>query len=152
MRLRCADFAAIQGAVYVDTIASFSNILCQDRRQVCCFCKHLAVVQRSTCSIVSCPACAAASVNSVRNMQGYSKKQTIFLTPIMFGVAHLHHLLELVRFQGARLSSASAVVSLPKICSHEYALCTILISCSVQLACWFWTRRPSLRASLVFVV
>ncbi len=47
-------------------------------------------------------------------MQGYSKKQTIFLTPIMFGVAHLHHLLELVKFQGATLSSASAVVSLPE--------------------------------------
>lgn len=65
-------------------------------------------------SVVSCPACAAASVNSMRYMQGYSKKQAVFLTPIMFGVAHLHHLLELVKFQGARLSSASAVVSLPE--------------------------------------
>ena len=50
----------------------------------------------------------------MRYMQGYSKKQTIFLTPIMFGVAHIHHLLEIVKFQGARLSSAIAVVSLPE--------------------------------------
>jgi len=69
-------------------------------------------------------------------MQAFSKKQTVFLTPIMFGVAHVHHLLEMVKFQGARLSSASAVVSLPDFCSHRYALCTVLISCSFQSACW----------------
>ena len=45
-------------------------------------------------------------------MQGYSVKQTTFLTPVMFGVAHVHHVLEMVRFQGAKLSSALAVVRL----------------------------------------
>lgn len=55
--------------------------------------------------------CFRACMAPLFLLQGYSKKQTIFLTPIMFGVAHIHHLLEIVKFQGARLSSAIAVVS-----------------------------------------
>ncbi len=44
MPLRCADFTAIQVAVYVDTITSLSSLLCQASRQICCFCEHLALV------------------------------------------------------------------------------------------------------------
>lgn len=54
--------------------------------------------------------CFRACMAPLFLLQGYSMKQTVFLTPIMFGVAHAHHLLEMVRFQGARLSSAIAVV------------------------------------------
>lgn len=45
-------------------------------------------------------------------VQGYSYMQTIFLTPLMFGVAHVHHLVELVSFQRVQLTSAVAMVSL----------------------------------------
>lgn len=61
-------------------------------------------------------------------MQGYSKKQTSFLTPVMFGIAHVHHLVEMVKFQGAELLSATAAVStpsqavysgVPNSCTHD---------------------------------
>ena len=54
-------------------------------------------------------------------------KQTVFLTPIMFGVAHAHHLLEMVRFQGARLSSAIAVVSIHSFLDYSLHLRTMYV-------------------------
>ena len=44
-------------------------------------------------------------------LQGSSFMQTVFLTPLMFGVAHIHHLVEMVTFQGVKHTSAVALVS-----------------------------------------
>eukprot|EP00891_Asterochloris_glomerata_P009739 jgi/Astpho2/9739/gw1.00149.183.1_t len=44
-------------------------------------------------------------------LHGAGLRKTILVTPIMFGVAHLHHLYELVRFQGASLPGAALMVS-----------------------------------------
>ena len=55
----------------------------------------------------------------LHNVQGYSKKQTVFLTPVMFGVAHVHHLVEMVKFQQAKLLSATATVSTPFQALHS---------------------------------
>lgn len=50
--------------------------------------------------------------SKARVVQGYSYMQTVLLTPLMFGVAHLHHLVELVNFQRVQLTSAVAMVSI----------------------------------------
>lgn len=55
--------------------------------------------------------CFRACMAPLFLLQGYSKKQTVFLTPVMFGVAHVHHLVEMVKFQGAKLLSATAAVA-----------------------------------------
>lgn len=45
-------------------------------------------------------------------IQGCSFAQTVLLTPLMFGVAHVHHLVEMVKFQGVKLTTAVMLVSL----------------------------------------
>ena len=43
-------------------------------------------------------------------MQGYSVSATVLLTPLFFGLAHLHHLREHVVHQGHPLRLAAAMV------------------------------------------
>lgn len=66
-------------------------------------------------------------------VQGCSHMQTVFLTPLMFGVAHVHHLIEMVKFQGVKLTSAATMVS----------LCTLLCNCPKPDHVW---RHPASRA------
>ncbi|KAL3143509.1 hypothetical protein ABBQ38_002314 [Trebouxia sp. C0009 RCD-2024] len=54
--------------------------------------------------------CFRACMAPLFLLQGYSYMQTVLLTPLMFGVAHLHHLVELVNFQRVQLTSAVAMV------------------------------------------
>lgn len=51
-------------------------------------------------------------------VQGCSYMQTVLLTPLMFGVAHIHHLVQMVKFQGIKLTSAIAMVSISCLALH----------------------------------
>ncbi|KAK9814649.1 hypothetical protein WJX72_009245 [[Myrmecia] bisecta] len=44
-------------------------------------------------------------------LQGFSIRSTVLLTPLLFGVAHLHHCLELVRHQRCKISDAIPVLA-----------------------------------------
>lgn len=43
-------------------------------------------------------------------LQGYSHAQSVLLTPLFFGVAHLHHAYDFVVHQGCTLSEALIMV------------------------------------------
>ena len=44
-------------------------------------------------------------------MQGYSTSSAVLVAPLFFGMAHLHHLHDLVSNQGLPLASAGIAVS-----------------------------------------
>lgn len=55
--------------------------------------------------------CFRACMAPLFLLEGCSRIRTVLITPVMFGVAHLHHLVELVKFQGLKPHLAALQVS-----------------------------------------
>lgn len=86
-------------------------------------------------------------------VQGYSYMQTVFLTPLMFGVAHIHHLVELVHIQGVQLTTAVAMASVLIFACLSFGDCLRLLATSHAMCCqgcsWVIQNPASFTACLV---
>ncbi len=136
MRLRCAGFAAIQGAVYVDTITPLPNVSCQVSRQVCCFCERFTLVGRQhlLCCLLPSVCCGQREQHAL--YAGLQQETDNLSDSHHVWSSSLTSLAGDCQVPGSKTIFSQCCGKPARKCSHKYALCMVLIPCSMQLLCW----------------